>query len=437
MLALFLTLNYLLRKQELHSYKKGIKDDRMSLFRKQVIQQQYDSLWGSVVLSQPPSYRVLSIGFVTLVFTVSIFLFTADYRQKEQVKGVILPNKGVVELRSPATLLIEHRFVEPGQNVKKGQALFQLSAPTHIGSGENEKHITIDELNKQVNLLQQQLNNADVLFQKRQSHLKQKVQDHLEQQTILKQQLNLAITQQKLSKDQIDAISPIAKQGHTSQNHLLQLQQTQHQLHQAVLASKRQIQQTQLSINQANSELWQLPVKHKQQQQQMQLALSDKKMSLSRAQAASSIVIHSPISGRITAMEVYQDQWLKPQQYIAAILPESPTFHAEIYVPSKAFGFIEQGQQTRIKLNAFPYQKFGYLTGVISNKSSHAMSNHQANTHASDNLYKVTVQLDKQSVLAYGKDLPLQSGMGLIADILIDKRSLVEWLLAPLYSLKG
>jgi len=45
--------------------------------------------------------------------------------------------------------------------------------------------------------------------------------------------------------------------------------------------------------------------------------------------------------------------------------------------------------------------------------------------------------LDEQTVSAYGKALPLQAGMLLDADIIVDSRTLVEWILDPLYSLQG
>lgn len=52
-------------------------------------------------------------------------------------------------------------------------------------------------------------------------------------------------------------------------------------------------------------------------------------------------------------------------------------------------------------------------------------------------VYRVTVDLDKQSILAGGNPIQLQSGMLLSADILLEKRSLFEWLLEPIYSLRG
>ena len=52
-------------------------------------------------------------------------------------------------------------------------------------------------------------------------------------------------------------------------------------------------------------------------------------------------------------------------------------------------------------------------------------------------LYRIQVTLASQSATAYGKPQPLAAGMALEADVLHDTRSLIEWVLEPLYSLKG
>ena len=52
-------------------------------------------------------------------------------------------------------------------------------------------------------------------------------------------------------------------------------------------------------------------------------------------------------------------------------------------------------------------------------------------------MYQVVVELTKQNAQAYGASVPLQAGMLLEADIMVDSRSLFEWLFEPIYSIKG
>jgi membrane fusion protein len=92
---------------------------------------------------------------------------------------------------------------------------------------------------------------------------------------------------------------------------------------------------------------------------------------------------------------------------------------------------------------AFPYQKFGQHQGKIINVSRVALSGKDLNeinvspTVQQSQFYRITVSLPAQNILAYGKPEPLQAGMDVEADILIDTRHLYEWLFEPLYSIAG
>jgi membrane fusion protein len=92
-----------------------------------------------------------------------------------------------------------------------------------------------------------------------------------------------------------------------------------------------------------------------------------------------------------------------------------------------------------ISYEAFPYQKFGTYSGRISQiAGSVIMPGEQApGLTFNEPVYKVTAVLESQHVEAYGKEIPLRSGMILSADVVLDKRSLFEWLLEPVYSLRG
>jgi membrane fusion protein len=52
-------------------------------------------------------------------------------------------------------------------------------------------------------------------------------------------------------------------------------------------------------------------------------------------------------------------------------------------------------------------------------------------------VYKITVSLAQQSITAYSEEIFLKPGMMLSADVILDERSLFEWLMEPLYSLRG
>ena len=86
---------------------------------------------------------------------------------------------------------------------------------------------------------------------------------------------------------------------------------------------------------------------------------------------------------------------------------------------------------------AFPHQKFGTGRGVVTSVSRTVLAPSEVSLpgiQVQEPVFRVRVRLARESVDAYGEALALQPGMLLTADVVIDRRTLVEWLLDPLYA---
>ncbi|AVJ19320.1 anibiotic ABC transporter [Serratia sp. MYb239] len=122
------------------------------------------------------------------------------------------------------------------------------------------------------------------------------------------------------------------------------------------------------------------------------------------------------------------------------VLEVGARLQARIMVSSRAIGFINPGQQVMLRYEAYPYQKFGVQRGRVLEVSTAALSPQEVmaitgDSNVHERLYQVVVELDKQSINLYGKDVALRSGIKLEADFLIEKRRIIEWVFEPLYAL--
>ncbi len=86
----------------------------------------------------------------------------------------------------------------------------------------------------------------------------------------------------------------------------------------------------------------------------------------------------------------------------------------------------------------FPYQRFGTYHGRITKVSQTVLlaSDVEAPVTLKEPAYTATVALDQPDVVAHGKKIPLQPDMSLRADIILEKRTLVDWILGPLRHLR-
>jgi membrane fusion protein len=194
----------------------------------------------------------------------------------------------------------------------------------------------------------------------------------------------------------------------------------------------------------AQSELTQLPARSKREQAQIARLVSELEQTGVTTEAQRRILVTAPQDGTVTAILAEPGQTVTSQPLLT-ILPANARLEAQLYVPSRAAGFIEPGQKVLIRYAAFPYQKFGQYEGTVSGVSRTALPPQEIPAQLAsatpqsgvEGLYRIQVTLAAQSATAYGKPQPLAAGMALEADVLQDTRSLIEWVLEPLYSLKG
>jgi membrane fusion protein len=145
-------------------------------------------------------------------------------------------------------------------------------------------------------------------------------------------------------------------------------------------------------------------------------------------------VIVAPIAGRVAALQTASGRAADASLPLMEIVPEGSPLHAQIYAPTRAVGFVRPGQEVRLLYDAFPYQRFGSFRGHIVSVSRAVIDPRQlvAPLHIEEAVYQIDVVPDVQRVGAYGQDLPLQPGMTLTANIILDRRSFLDWLLTPL-----
>jgi membrane fusion protein len=128
---------------------------------------------------------------------------------------------------------------------------------------------------------------------------------------------------------------------------------------------------------------------------------------------------------------------------LATLLPADARLQAHLFAPSSAVGFLRNQQVVQLRYQAFPYQKFGVQSGQVVQVSrsplqpSELGSVAQGTQQAGEPLYRITVALDQQNINAYGQAQSLVPGMQLEADVLLDRRRLIEWIFEPVLGVAG
>lgn len=410
-----------------------------SLFRSKALQAQQQRLEGQVSIVQPVSSSVLCFCLVFILFSLLLLLHQASFSRKETVVGYLKPSSGVVRIQSQRSAVLKQLYIQDGTLVQAGQKLALLSTDEYLAAGESLTEHLQSSLALQLALnAQKRLELIQSFDQQRQqlaaqiSNVKQQLAENQRQQQLLSQRIDLQ-TQRLLSQQDL------ALKGHLPKLQLEQ-QQDQHLMLQQQLAEVQTLAQSILQQQiQWENQLQALPVDQQRQLQQLQAERLSLEQQTTELLARKEVVLTAPVAGRVTNLVVSAGQYLQGSQVLMQVLPESGFLYAQLLVPTRAFGFIQPGQTTWLRFDAFPYQRFGLYQGEISQLSKAVLMAQDPDSpvQIQEPVYQVQVRLNQQFIEAYGEQMPLQAGMLLSADIVLEQRSVLSWLLEPLFSLKG
>lgn len=406
------------------------------LFRREAVDHARRRLTGSVSLALPLSTMVLAGVMVAIVAAALLFASQATYARKETVQGWLTTSGGLLRVQARQGGLVQAVHVSPGARVESGQQLASLSASIETVQGAAPDLITRDiSAERQADLrgVSARLAALDLEADRLGRSLEIGQQELAE----IDRRISLQQTQLQLNRDVVQQSRTLAERGFLPQRELnarisAELSAEEYL---AQLRSQRLAQQRQMA--ESRSRLATLPSERESVAAGAASAAAQLNQRETDVGAQGRYLVSSPIAGRVEDVTARPGQTLDAGDTVAVVAPGGSTLEVELFIPARAVGFIRPGQDVRLMFAAFPYQKFGTGNGRVISVSSTTL----APTELSDALvaiqepvYRARVALDENFVSAYGARVPLRSGMLLTADVVIDRRSLLEWLLDPLYA---
>lgn len=413
-----------------------------SLFRSEVVAESGQQWLGVVRLSTPVSSRFWTWSAVCVSLMILCWLCMGHYTRRVHVTGVLVPKAGLIGVTATFQGVVERVAVLEGQKVNAGDTLVLVSGERASESLGNTGAKVSTQLGRQSESLRQDILDATSIQEKQTS-------DNFRQQRMLKgqvDQIDAAMAIQKkqieLARGLIEKWSSLVDKGYISS---FQVEQEQS----ALLSDESQfasLKQQRFSVMQQlealNDQVEQIPLNTSAHLNDLRRQLSQVEQSLDQNEATRVGAFRAPSSGVVSSVTVKEGGSVVPGEVLLSIVPEGSPLQAQLLVPSQSVGFIRPGSEVALHYQSFPYQKFGLHTGVVRSVSRSALSPSEvglllggAAAVPTEPLYLVRVEPKAQSVMAYGRNEPLRPGMSLEADVLLDRRRVVEWIFEPLYGM--
>ena len=417
------------------------------------------------IQEQPPSRLPRTVGYVTAgLFTV--LLAWAALGQLDIVaaaEGRLVP-RNYSRLVQPAEAgIVREVLVRDGETVKAGQLLLRMdatAASADLGMLQADaalKALTLRRIDAELRgqpFLVQAGDPPDMAAQvlaqyraRRQNYLDALAQ---EQATLERSQHDLGAARQQWAK--LQATVPLYQQAARSYERLVEegfvselganeklrekIEKEQElKAQQAVLAGLAS------AVEQSSRRLAQITSSHQSQLRNERVELQgqqERTRGELRKQVYRSALLElrAPEDGTVKDLATYTPgAVVQPGSVLLNLVPVHEPLFAEVAIRNEDVGFVVPGQAVKVKLQAYPFQKYGMVEGKVELVSADSLANdpqRAASQGQSPQSYKALVRLGSQDLRAPdGEALKLTPGMVVQAEIHQGRRTVLEYLLSP------
>ena len=412
------------------------------LFRRQAIEHQSTRQYGTVLLAHPFSHRFLTGLFIAIVSGIVAFFGYFETTSKAYCQGVLMPTAGIIKIVATQAGVITEMRAKEGQVVKAGEVLFVLSSERSSTNADSTERKISTLLRQRRDSFDAELKQSGLQLLQRMQAKRQSAKDFQSDIERIGDQVKLQLTRIGLAEQSYNRYGDLQATNYISAAQLQDKQVDLLDQRQRLADLQRAQSQARRDLLNVEAEMRDMSIQAERDAAALQRNVAAMDQDLTESEARREILVRAPHAGIVSAIAADPGRSFTAGSTLASVLPSGSVLEAEVYAPSRAIGFVKPGMQVLLRYQAYPYQKFGQYTARVTEVAHTAVAPQElialvANSQSSEPMYRIRLKLDKQVVEAYGKQIPLKSGMLVDASIVVEHRKLYEWVLEPLFSISG
>lgn len=404
-----------------------------NLFRQQAVEARLNSSSNIGVMNRnmPVSWLVVSGFMLITVVLVVLLLWFVEYPKIETVRGVLRFEQAEAAVFPTQDGTIAECFIADEQLVSAGDLLARISTEQFFDGGQPRTSVESDEIDEEIASLTSRVESSHLIAEISRLDSEKKISNA--NSLIKYEEANRELLVSRLrdaKKRKADAEIDLAE-GLTVKAELFARTEAVVILKQSIIASDTKVAGLKATIDDQQIALKRIPVDLNNEQATLKQALSNAMQKLTSARARRGYALKSAISGIATNVNCRVGEVALSSNPLVTILPKESELVAELFLPSSAIAHVRDGATVKIRYDALPYGRYGVQTGRISeiSSTSQAWHNEGASSNVSIKTYRVKVELGAQEVISTNETAPLRSGMELSADVVLENRRGIVWLL--------
>ncbi|HXF77768.1 MAG TPA: HlyD family efflux transporter periplasmic adaptor subunit [Usitatibacter sp.] len=412
-----------------------------SLFREESEEARASRWLGRVVLIRPVSFTFLTAAALVFTIALAAFFTFGEYTRKARVTGILAPSLGVARVIAQQSGLVEAVHVREGDRVGRDAVMIVLGDGREGRGREEVGGALLARLAEREAAIVRQREAALAAMRAEERAYAEKGSALARELEQVDREIATQSRRNALAGGSLERASRLADIGFVSPAQLEKERDAQ--LEQ--VSRLEQLQRTRIALAREGAS-----VAFEAEGARLRASAQVAAFDLQRAVVGQERIerdlqfhaaIVAPAAGTIATVLVEPGQMVTAGTVLATLIPAGSALEAHLYAPSRSIGFVHEGEEVLLRYLAYPHQKFGMHPARIVAVSRNPMLPGELGFTPVDGtrepVYRIKAALDAQSIRAYGRFEALQPGMQVEADVLLDRRRLVEWIFEPLLGLAG
>ncbi len=398
----------------------------------------------------PIGRAVLYIVLAIIIFGI-LWLFLAKVDVVVSARGQVVPTGEIKILQPIETGVISKILIKEGDYVKKGQTLMQID-PSVTETSLETKQKDLEVLNLQIKRVESLIQEKELSYTKSSIEVNEQLKLYSIQKDSLEEgvlrydmKLSQANSQYKsalseksrvlilLNKDlkrakkletvlDIIAYKDYEELQKSIANLQEQLNMARFKINEASKRVKELEEEKSSFINQFKDTKYQELLTIKKEVRSLQSEIN----AINFKNQKQSIV--SPVDGYVAKLMINTvGGVVTPAEKLISIVPKDSPLIVKANVLNQDIGFIKNEMNSKIKIDTFNFQKYGFFEGRVINVGSYSINNEKLG-----DIYEVKIEPNGKKLLVEGKQRYLEAGMSVTAEIKVGKRRVIEFFIYPI-----
>ncbi|EAX3234783.1 HlyD family secretion protein, partial [Salmonella enterica] len=373
------------------------------------------------------------------------FVIMGSYTRRVNVSGEITTWPRPVNIYSSVQGFIVKQFVTEGQEIRKGEPVYQIDVSRSTSSGvvsDNQRKDIENQIVRIANIISRLEDSKKATLQTLEKQ-KMQYQEAFERSTAIVRRAEEGII---IMKNNMNNYRTYQKKGLINKDQLTNQTALYYQQQNNLLSLSGQNEQNVLQITSLESQIKIQAADFDNRIYQMELQRYELQKELINTDVNGEVIIRALSDGKIDSLSVTVGQMVSAGDSLLQIIPDKIKDHyLVVWAPNDAVPYINPGDRVNIRYEAFPAEKFGQFAATVllvskTPASSQEMLTYQGapknNQNTSVPYYKIVVRPDLQEIRYDGKFLPIENGMKAQGTLFLEKRKIYQWMLSPFYDMK-